>query len=183
MMPDGFRLEISTDGTTGATWQDVGVISAGADVTFNWTDLSIDAGNYEGLEDLAIDQVVAVAPSPLWNWDPAVIAAVFPGFLAVNAATDPGVGYDITYAGTSNHVTLTRCKIRMTHYTVDATAGSETDDDIEWRFTLDNAKIDAGGTFNLKGVNEDGLNEIQVSFTGVPDSESSYQLMTFFKAS
>ena len=183
MFPDGFRMEISTDGTVGSTWKDVGVLAGGAKTTFNWTELHIDAGNYEDLVDMAIDPVVALAPSAVLNFDPAVIGALFPGFFSVDAATDPGVGYDVTYKGTSKQVTLTRSKIRLTHYTVDATGGSETDSDIDWQFTLHNAKVDAGGSFNLKGVNEDGLDEISVSFTGIPDPDSSFALMTFFKAS
>ena len=30
IFPDGFKLEISTDGTTGSTWEDVGVLAGGA---------------------------------------------------------------------------------------------------------------------------------------------------------
>ena len=182
-LPDGFRLEISTDGTVGSTWQDVGVLAGGAVATFNWDELHIDGGNYEDLVDMAINPVVALAPSAVLNWDADAIGALFPGFFSVDAATSPGVGKDITYEGTSKRVTLTRSKIRLTHYTVDATGGSETDSDIDWQFTIHNAKVDAGGSFNLKGVNEDGLDEIQVSFTGIPDPDSTFQLMTFFKKS
>jgi len=181
--PDGFRLEVSTDGTTGAAWQDVGVLAGGAVATFNWDELHIDAGNYEDLVDMAINPVVALASSAVLNWDADVIAALFPGFFSSDAATVPGVGHDVTYAGTSKRVTLTRSQIRLTHYNVDATGGDETDGDIDWQFTLHNAKVDAGGSFNLKGVNEDGLDEITVSFTGIPDPDDTFNLMTFFKKS
>jgi hypothetical protein len=180
--PDGFRLEISTDGTTGSVWEEVGVLAGGATATLNWTDFYLDAGNYEGLVDKARDLEFALAPSAVWNWDATVIANLFPGMFSTSSATLPTTGTDVEYAGTSNQVTLTRSKIRLTHYTVDASGGAETNADIDWQFTLHNAKIDAGGSFNFKGVNEDGLDEITVSFTGKPDPASSYALFTFFKA-
>lgn len=181
--PDGFRLEISTDGTTGSAWEDVGVLNGGAQVTFNWDDFYMDAGNYDGLVDKAKNPRVALSPSAVLNFDAAVIGNLFPGMFSTDAtATSPVAGTDVTYAGTSNQVTLTRSKIRLTHYTVDATGGTETDSDIDWQFTLDNAKIDAGGSFNFKGMNEDGLDEITVSFTGKPDPASTYALFTFFQA-
>ena len=34
----------------------------------------------------------------------------------------------------------------------------------------------------MKGANEDGLDEITVSFTGKPDPASAYALANFFKA-
>ena len=182
IFPDGFKLEISTDGTTGAVWKDVGVLAGGATLTFNWDEFYLDAGNYEGLVDKAINPTVALAPSAVWNFDPAVIKALFPGFFTSAAANTPKAGTDITYAGTSNQVSLTRSKLRLTHYTVDATGETETDGDIDWRFILHNAKIDAGASFNFKGVNEDGLDEITVSFTGKPDPASTYALFTFFQA-
>ncbi len=176
IFPDGFKLEISTDGTTGSAWKDVGVLAGGANLTFNWDEFYLDAGNYEGLVDKAINPTVALAPSAVWNWDPAVIKALFPGFFTSTSATSPKTGTDITYAGTSNQVSLTRSKLRLTHYTDDALTT------VDWQFTLHNAKINAGASFNFKGVNEDGLDEITVSFTGKPDPASTYALFTFFKA-
>lgn len=182
MFPDGFRLEISTDGTTGTAWEDVGVLAGGATVTFNWDEFYLDGGNYEGLVDKAINPTIALAPSAVWNFDATVIKNLFPGMFAIDSANSPTTGNDVTYAGDSNQVTLTRSKIRLTHYTVDASGGSETDADIDWQFTLHNAKIDAGGSFNFKGVNEDGLDEVTVSFTGKCDPADSHKLFTFFQA-
>jgi hypothetical protein len=182
MFPDGFRLEISTDGTVGSAWEDVGVLAGGATVTFNWDEFYLDGGNYEGLVDKAINPTIALAPSAVWNFDATVIKNLFPGMFAIDSANSPTTGNDVTYAGDSNQVTLTRSKIRLTHYTVDASGGSETDADIDWQFTLHNAKIDAGGSFNFKGVNEDGLDEVTVSFTGKCDPADSHKLFTFFQA-
>lgn len=182
VFPDGFRLEISTDGTTGAVWEEVGILAGGATATLTWDDYYLDAGNYEGLVDKAKNPVFAVAPSAVWNWDAAVIQNLFPGLFKITAATVPAVGDDVEYAGTSNQVTLTRSQIRLTHYDVDASGGAETDADIDWQFTLHNAKIDSGASFNFKGVNEDGLDEFTVSFSGKPDPASSYALFTYFKA-
>jgi hypothetical protein len=55
-------------------------------------------------------------------------------------------------------------------------------DDIDWQFTLYNAKLDSGAAFNFKGVNEDGLNEYTVGFTAKPDPANSYRLFKFFKS-
>ena len=101
---------------------------------------------------------------------------MFPGFFNSADATSPKAGTDITYAGTSNQVSLTRSKLRLTHYTDNNLTT------VDWQFTLHNAKIDAGASFNFKGVNEDGLDEITVSFTGKPDPASTYALFTFFQA-
>ena len=182
LFPDGFRLEISTDGTVGSEWADVGVLAGGATVTFNWDEFYLDGGNYEGLVDKAINPTIALAPSAVWNFDATVIKNLFPGMFAIDdAATSPTNGKDVTYAGTSNQVTLARSKIRLTHYTVDATGGPVDNTDIDWQFTLHNAKIDAGGSFNFKGVNEDGLDEVTVSFTGKCDPADSHKLFTFFQ--
>jgi hypothetical protein len=53
---------------------------------------------------------------------------------------------------------------------------------VDWEFTLYNAKVDAGASMNFKGVNEDGLDEYTVSFTGRPDPAQSYRLFKFFRA-
>ena len=173
MFPDGFKLEISTDGLTGSTWEDVGVLAGGATMTLNWTEFHIDAGNYVDLVDKTKDPMVALAPSAVWNFDPAVIAHLFPGLLSATAATTPGTGTDITYAGTSNQVTLTRSKIRLTH--------TNTASVVDWQLTIENAIVDAGGTFNFKGMNEDGLDELTVSFTGKCSPTETYKLFKFFK--
>jgi hypothetical protein len=64
----------------------------------------------------------------------------------------------------------------MTHYS-DALLTT-----VDWQFTLFNANMDAGASFNFKGVNEDGLDEITVSFTGRPDPADGFKLMKLFKA-
>ena len=53
---------------------------------------------------------------------------------------------------------------------------------VDWEFTLYNAKVDAGASMNFKGVNEDGLSEYTVSFTGRPDPAQSHRLFRFFRA-
>ena len=53
---------------------------------------------------------------------------------------------------------------------------------VDWEFTLYNAKVDAGASMNFKGVNEDGLSEYTVSFTGRPDPAQSHRLFKFFRA-
>jgi len=275
--PDGFKMGIDK----GNGYEDVGVLSGGALATFNWDDLHIDAGNYEDLVDMAVNPVVALAPSAILNWNPAVIASLFPGFMQTSVASSPSAGTDIKYKGTSKRVTLTRVAIRLAHFAtfathaliaanitaitvsgtnnsyvtvpkttftgalawttaidgfieidgmhevpmsaIDAVAsrgGYATDTTnlyliqekgtyadvggdnglaaakadlagtdvkfykaIDWQFILYNAKVDAGGSFNFKGVNEDGLDEITVSFTGQPDPAQSFRLFRFFKLS
>jgi len=180
--PDGCKIEISTDGTTGSEWEDIGVLAGGVVATLNWDDYYLDGGNYEGLVDKAKNPVFAIAPSAVLNWDHDVTAHMFPGLMSTaDASETPVAGDNVTYAGTSNQVTLTRSKIRLTHYSV--AYASQADQYIEWQFTLHNAKIDAGATFNWKGVADDGLDEITVSFSGRPDPASSYVLFTLFEAS
>lgn len=173
IFPDGFKLEIET---APASWTDIGVIAGGATLTFNWDEMYLDAGNYEGLVDKAINPTIALAPSAIWNWDIDTIKEMFGGLFSSTSATTPETGKDLKYAGTSNQIAIARKTIRLTHFT------DASNTEIDWQFTLNNAKIDAGASFNFKGVNEDGLNEISVSFTGKPDPASTYSLFTFFKA-
>ena len=171
--PDGFALEVSTDG--GSTFTDIGIVAAGATATLNWDEMRIDAGNYLGLIKKAKNFTCALAPSALWNWDPAKIVKVFDGILSSTPATAP-TGTDLEFAGTENSVDLSDIQVRMTHYTDVANAT------FDWQFTLYNANMDAGASFNWKGVNEDGLDEITVSFTGRPDPADGFKLMKLFKS-
>ena len=102
---------------------------------------------------------------------------VFDGLLTSTAANSPAAGTDLDFAGTEASLDLTDVQVRMTHYSDTAL------NTIDWQFTLYNANMDAGATFNWKGVNEDGLDEITVSFTGRPDPADGFKLMKLFKAS
>ena len=53
---------------------------------------------------------------------------------------------------------------------------------IEWQFTLYNATVDSGASFSFKGVNEDGVNELTVSFTAEPDEDEGNRLFKLFIA-
>ena len=172
---DGFALEVSLD--EGSTWTDIGIVAGGATATLNWDEMRIDAGNYLGLIKKAKNFTCALAPSALWNWDPAKLAIVFDGLFTNTAATDPAVGTDLDFAGTDNSVDLSDVQVRMTHYSNSALTT------VDWQFTLYNANIDAGASFNWKGATEDGLDEVTVSFTGRPDPEDGFKLMKLFKAS
>jgi hypothetical protein len=173
--PDGFALEVSTDG--GSIWTDVGIVAAGATATLNWDQVLIDAGNYEQLIKRAKNFTMQLSPSALWNWTAEAISTVFSGILSSSAATSPQTGNDVAFAGVDRYISLTDLQVRMTHYS-DAALTTET-----WQFTLYNANLDAGASFNWKGVNEDGLDEINVSFTGRPDPADGYKMMKLFLAS
>ncbi len=172
--PDGFQLEVSTD--NGATWTDIGIVAAGATATLNWDEIRLDAGNYKDLIKKAKNFTCALAPSALWNWDPATIVKVFDGILTKTTASTPSAGDDLDFAGADHVVDLSDIQVRMTHYS-DASLTT-----VDWQFTLFNANMDAGASFNFKGVNEDGLDEITVSFTGRPDPSDGFKLMKLFKA-
>ena len=275
VFPDGFAFAIDS----GSGFEQIGVMAGGATATLGWTDYYYDAGNYEGLIDRAKNPMFTVSPSAILNWDPAVIARLFPGMMVNTGTNSPSAGFDVDYAGSSNQVTLTRVSLRLSHFPsvpatatlvgdditaiaggsnnqivtvplstftdvlvqtatkidgyitiptmsevpyasrdleanqgdfyTDATnlyilvdlgtyadsegdgglAAAKTDlagtivsfyDDLDWNFVFYNAKIEAGGSFNFKGVNEDGLNEITVSFTGKPDPDNSYRLFNYF---
>lgn len=169
--PDGFKMEISAD--SGSTWEDVGVLAGGAQATFNWDQQLIDAGNVKELVNDLKNMSVALAPSALWSWNPDIITKIWAGVFTSTAATTPGVGFDIENTATER-VTPTKLQVRMTHFSDDALTTED------FQFTLYNATVDAGGSMNFKGVNEDGLNEITVSFTGRPDYASSGELFKFF---
>lgn len=269
-IPDGFQFAIDS----GKGFEDVGILAGGATATLSWDEFYMDAGNYEALIDRAKNLSMAVAPSALWNFNPQVIAKLFPGVLKATSALSPSAGTNIDYSGTGM-VDLTRVTVRMTHFPnallepaliaddiiaisngtnnqlvtiplstfldilphsvkidgyihidgmtevayadrdeeenqgnfcTDATnlylivdLGTYADlaaakaalvgeivgyyDEIDWQFTFYNCKVDSGGSFNFKGVNEDGLDEITVSFTGKPDPKEAYRLFKFFKAS
>jgi len=77
---------------------------------------------------------------------------------------------------TGDLIDLTDAKLEFTDTVVKAYTS------VDWEFTLYNAKVDAGASMNFKGVNEDGLDEYTVSFTGRPDPAQSYRLFKFFRA-
>ena len=79
VFPDGFRFEVSNNG--GSTWSDMGVLAGGAQITYNWDEMYLDGGNYEGFLDQIINPTVALAPSPLWNFDVTKLAVMFGGIL------------------------------------------------------------------------------------------------------
>ncbi len=177
MFPDGFRLEISEDKTT---WTDVGTVDGGATITFNWDEMKIDAGNYIGLVRKYVNPTIALAPSNLLEFNPDKILACFPGFMASSAATSPTAGTDLTHANGERYGTLTGVYVRLTHYTVDASAGAETDTDIDWQFTLSNTRVDAGAAFNITGVESQDLSNVSISFTSEPNYSDATDFFTFF---
>lgn len=179
LFPDGFRLEIKPEG---GDFKDVGVLAGGGVFTYNWEERKIDAGNYEGLVDEAYRPTVNFAPSAIWNFDPEVIASLFPGFLEADKVSGGAyAGENVDYVGTERF-TLKRATIKLTHYVEDASATTPPATDIDWQFTLYNATVDSGGSMNFKGLNEDGLNEITVSFTAKPDPVNANRLLNFFLA-
>lgn len=54
--------------------------------------------------------------------------------------------------------------------------------DINWQFTLYNANVDPGANWNFKGLNEDGLDEFNATFTGRPEPAEGYRMMKVFIA-
>ena len=270
LIPDGCNFAIDV----GNGFEDVGILAGGVSASLGWDNFYMDAGNYEGLVDRMKNPTFAVNPSALLNWDPQIIAKCLPGVLSSAAAVSPATGFDVTYAGTSNQVTVTRSSLRLTYFpddkatftmdsSIDSVANGTNNqyckmpksdltdvlpwtatkidgytfiptmtevsfadkdlvtsrgdfytdatylyiivtkddyadadaanaglddtvisfwDNVDWQFTFYNAAIDGGATFNFKGVNEDGLDEITVSYTGRADPANSYQLLNLFIA-
>lgn len=173
--PDGFKLEVSTD--SGNTWTDVGLVSAGATATLNWDPVMINAGNYEAVKRGGKNFQFTLNPSALWSWDPDVIAAISGGVLSKSEAQSPEVGSDIDFGGSDHYMDIDPVQARMTHYS-DAALTTVT-----WQVTVYDAYIQPGINLNFKGVNEDGLDEYEISFIGYPDVTDGYKLMKIFKAS
>ena len=153
--PDGFQMKV--DGT------DVGILEGGGTITVNWDIQQIDAGNYKNLVKRARNFSIAVAPSALLNWDLDVLKKVFSGLFVADGTG----GVKMSGANT----TLVGKTITLEHF---AGAGNTNKD---WGFTVDNCTIDAGASFNLKGQQEDGLNSINVSFTGEVDEQTGNALL------
>ncbi len=180
VFPDGFRMSISTD--NGTTFEDVGVLSSGGDLVYNWDEFRVDAGNYRALVDKYINPTIALSPSEILDFDPANIARIFPGFMKTGTATTPTTGTTAEFAGTERYGTLTRCIIKLSHYTVNASQGTETDTDIDWEITLHNARVDAGATMSLKGADGTDLSTLSASFTSEPDPEEMSSFFSYFHA-
>lgn len=178
IFPDGFRLSISTD--SGSTFSDLGALQGGGTATFNWDEFRIDAGNYRALVDKYINPTIALAPSPVLDFNPATVVKLFPGFMTSAAALTPTTGTDVDFAGTERYGTLTRVILKLTYYGVDASGGSETDADIVWEFTLYNAKLDAGASFTFTGAESSDLSSISVSFTAEPDPSDMTSFFNYF---
>lgn len=112
------------------------------------------------------------------------------GIFVIDSATvtteaqDMVIDYDYTpssgkqMTGGDSSIQLSRYTVRLRHYTDDA----KTIYDME--MLIFKSDVDAGLQFNFKGVNEDGLNEITMAFTGnVDDTRTSgEQLFKLFVA-
>lgn len=177
MFPDGFRLEVSSDGSE---YTDLGVVDGGATITFNWDERKLDGGNYVALLDEYVNPTIALAPSNLMEFKPENILAVFGGFMTSEEATEPTGGTALTHVGATRHGTLSRVFVRLTHYTVDASGGDEADTDIDWQFTLSNTKLDAGAAFNITGAESQDLSNVSVSFTSEPNPTDATDFFKFF---
>ena len=155
----------------------------------------------EVVETLVADDITALNADTVNDYI-TVPKTTFSGALAWSTAID---GYVEIDGMTEVHVSDKNVATSQGHFYTDATnlyfiVATETYDDLagakaglagtevkaytsaDWAFTLYNAKIDAGASMNFKGVNEDGLSEYTVSFTGKPDPSESYRLFRFFRA-
>ncbi|MGD8305149.1 MAG: hypothetical protein PVF17_00715 [Ignavibacteria bacterium] len=92
--------------------------------------------------------------------------------IVVDYGSNTPIASSTLYAGAST-IVMDAVAIQITH----------TDDDsLIRRLTLNSADIDSGGlAFNFKGANEDGIEEMAVSFTGKPDTSltSGRQLLSW----
>lgn len=260
IFPDGVAFEVSTD--DGSSWYDLGVLAAGAVVTYNYDKVETGSGNKGKLCSRAKNETIALAPSALWSWNLQNISKLSGGLfnytavagtpvagatqveasgdwsynqfilienqnadasaITVNSVTGgtdgllvvdtdyyvgqnakgeygvfvidsatvtteaqtmtidydytPATGKTIT-AGTSS-VVLSRVWCRLRHYTDTAL----TTYDIECK--VYGCDLDAGIGFNLKGANEDGVDEVTLSMTGNVDTSltDGAQLLELFVA-
>jgi hypothetical protein len=135
--PEGFNLAIDA----GDGFYDMGLLAGGATATLNWDEFYLDAGNYEGLVDKSKNPTVDLSPSAFYSFNPEVVARMFPGFASsADAGGSPTAGNNVTYAGTSNQLTLTRVSVRLTHFPSDPASHTLVEDDI--------TALDESGTNN-----------------------------------
>lgn len=84
ILPDGVNFAISTDG--GVSYDDVGLLAAGATYTHNFDPEQINGGNKAIVVKRIKNPTLAFAPSALWSQDLAVIAKLGTG-IYTNTAT------------------------------------------------------------------------------------------------
>ena len=64
----------------GSTWEDVGVLAGGANLTFNWDEFYLDAGNMKGLCDKAINPDCGSCSVLLCGTGTLMLSRLVPGF-------------------------------------------------------------------------------------------------------
>jgi len=190
-----------TDATSPTTGTDLEFAGTAKHFTLNRASLRLIHFDKEVVETLVADDITALDTDTVNDYI-TVPKTTFVGALTWTTEID---GYVEIDGMTEVHVSDKNAEASQGHFYTDATnlyfivatgtyadlagakaglAGTEVKayTSADWAFTLYNAKIDAGASMNFKGMNEDGLSEYTVSFTGRPDPAESYRLFRFFKA-
>ena len=70
IFPDGVAFEVSLD--SGSTYFNLGVLGGGTTLTYNYDKIEVESGNAGKLSARVKNQTIALAPSPLLDWDPEI---------------------------------------------------------------------------------------------------------------
>lgn len=165
--PDGGRVSVQEAGV--GPWYDVGAINSPVNFTLNYTENDIVTANAGRLQKQVRDMLID-GSFTLINLDPEAIGILGGGMFEV---VEEAEGTRI-YAGQSTHV-FVAYGLRIEHY--------NDDDVIDRSFEIYSTEPTSGGfQFNFKGANEDGVEEMPLSFQGKinPDKADGRQLFEYY---
>ena len=169
--PDGCVVSIKANGDSSYT--DVGAINSAVTATLEWDESSIETAN-AGILARRIRNMRLTGGFTLINLDPAVLEKMSNGVFTKTS----GTGTTTLSAGTSA-LEMTSYAMKITHYTTN-TGGTMSDPDRTLELF---AVYSDSGAFNFafKGANEDGVEEMAVSFTAQLDTSltDGAQLLTW----
>ena len=174
--PDGCVVSVKASGDSDYT--DVGAINSAVTATLEWDESSIETAN-AGILARRIRNMRLTGGFTLINLDPSVLQKMGNGVL--NAGTGE-TGQTVLTAG-SSALTMTAYAMKITHYTTLPTGGTGGVFDRELELF---AVYSDSGAFNFafKGANEDGTEEMAVSFTAQLDTSKTdgAQLLSWTQA-
>ena len=164
--PDGCVVSVKASGDS--TYTDVGAINSAVTATLEWDESSIETAN-AGILARRIRNMRLTGGFTLINLDPAVLQKMGNGVL--NAGTGAS-GQTVLTAG-SSAVTMAAYAMKITHYTTLPTT-EQASGVIDRELELFAVYSDSGAfNFAFKGANEDGTEEMAVSFTAQLDTSKT----------
>lgn len=167
--PDGCVVSIKASGDNDYT--DVGAINSSVTATLEWDESSIETAN-AGTLARRIRNMRLTGGFTLINLNPAMLQKMSNGVLHTGSGA---TGQTVLTAGESS-VEMTSYAMKLTHYTTvpNPTATPPVAGVFDRELELFAVYSDSGAfNFNFKGANEDGTEEMAVSFTAQLDTNKT----------